>query len=71
MRLSIRFWLLVVVPYVAGLAIIWRLAEYTGRSAWERDIYWLFRVLFLAWFTIGWTFVGWMLTLFWSRKRRR
>ena len=70
MRLSLRFLLFVVVPYVAGMAIIWRLSAYTGRSAADRDVYSLFRVLFLAWFTIGWTFVGWMMTLFWSRKRR-
>lgn len=69
MRLSLRFLLFVIVPYIAGMAVIWRLSEYSGRSAEERDTYSLFRVLFLAWFTIGWTFVGCVMTWLWSRKQ--
>jgi hypothetical protein len=69
MRVSLRFLLFVIMPYVAGMALIWRLSEYTGKSAADRDTYSLFRVLFLAWFTIGWTFVGCVMTWLWSRKR--
>jgi hypothetical protein len=70
MRFSLRLVLFGVMPYVAGMLAIWRLSEYTGRSAADRDIYSLYRVLFLAWFTIAWVFAVWLMTLFWSRKSR-
>jgi hypothetical protein len=71
MRFNLRFLLMVIMPYVAGMDVIWRLSQYTGRSASERDVYALFRVLFLAWFTIAWVFVGWLMTMWWSRKNRK
>lgn len=71
MRFNLRILLMVIMPYVAGMAVIWRLSQYTGRSASERDVYALFRVLFVAWFTIAWVFVGWLMTMLWSRKNRK
>jgi hypothetical protein len=69
MHFSLRFLLFVVVPYVTGMAVIWSLGRYATESTVVCGTHALFRFALLAFFTVGWTLVGSLLTLRWSRKR--